>query len=143
MAHAGWLELALSQEVVEESIPEPFNEQREPEFPSIAPETGFASFYHATFHGRRTASGEAFDRHALTAAHKSLPFGTLVRVTNLRNERSVIVRVNDRGPQKRNRIIDVSPRAARELGFLGFGITWVKLEVIAPESDRGENSFSR
>lgn len=131
-AHAGWLEPARSQEAEEESAPQAFNEAREAEAPS-APETGFASFYHTLFHGRRTASGETFNRHALTAAHRSLPFGTLVRVTNLRNERSVIVRVNDRGPHNRNRVIDVSPRAARELGFLAHGVTWVMVEVIGAE----------
>ncbi len=113
--------------------PEPFVEPIQPRTPPIVAETGLASFYHVIFHGRRTASGEAFDRHALTAAHKTLPFGTLVRVINLRNERSVVVRVNDRGPRQNNRLIDVTPRAARELGFLATGMTWVRLEVIAPD----------
>ena len=124
-------DLAQSQEVEEKTAPEPFVEPSQPHTPSVSPETGFASFYHAAFHGRRTASGEPFNRHALTAAHKTLPFGTLVRVINLRNERSVIVRVNDRGPLHKNRVIDVSPRAARELGFLAYGVTWVKLELMA------------
>ena len=127
----GSFDLGSSQEVEEETAPEPFIEPSRPRAPSVSGETGFASFYHAAFHGRRTASGEAFNRHALTAAHKTLPFGTLVRVINLRNERSVIVRVNDRGPLHKNRVIDVSPRAARQLGFLAYGVTWVKLEVMS------------
>jgi rare lipoprotein A len=131
LALLGNLTLARSQEVEEKTAPEPFVEPSPPYTPSVSPETGFASFYHAAFHGRRTASGEAFNRHALTAAHKTLPFGTLVRVINLRNERSVIVRVNDRGPLHKNRVIDVSPRAARQLGFLAYGVTWVKLEVMS------------
>lgn len=101
---------------------------------------GYASFYHEQFHGRRTANGETFNRHALTAAHKTLPFGTLVRVINLRNERSVIVRVNDRGPLLKNRVIDLTPRAARQLGFFADGVTWVKLEVI-PAADPAALEF--
>ena len=129
----GSFDLAHSQEVEQETAPGPFVEPSQPRAPSVLAETGLASFYHAAFHGRRTASGEPFDRHALTAAHKTLPFGTLVRVINLRNERSVVVRVNDRGPRQNNRLIDVTPRAARELGFLATGMTWVRLEVIAPD----------
>ena len=129
----GSLDLASSQEVEEETASEPFVEPSEPRTPSVAVETGYASFYHADFHGRRTANGETFNRHALTAAHKTLPFGTLVRVINLRNERSVVVRVNDRGPLNKHRVIDVSPRAARELGFLANGVTWVKLEVMTTD----------
>ena len=70
-------------------------------------------------HGRRTASGERFDQHALTAAHPTLPFGSLVRVTNRRNGRSVVVRINDRGPFVHGRIIDLTPAGARALGFSG------------------------
>lgn len=129
----GSFDLVYSQEVEEETPPEPFIEPSPPRAPPVAAETGLASFYHVVFHGRRTASGEAFNRHALTAAHKTLPFGTLVRVINLRNDRSVVVRVNDRGPLRKNRVIDVTPRAARELGFLAYGVTWVKLELMAPD----------
>ncbi|MGH7887367.1 MAG: septal ring lytic transglycosylase RlpA family protein [Candidatus Binatia bacterium] len=132
LALLGNLALARSQEVEEETAPEPFVEPSQPRAP-ISAGTGFASFYHAVFHGRRTANGETFNRHALTAAHKTLPFGTFVRVINLRNDRSVIVRVNDRGPLHKNRVIDVSPRAARELGFLAYGVTWVKLELMAAD----------
>lgn len=89
--------------------------------------TGIASYY---WQGRSTASGERFNPAAMTAAHRSLPFGTKVRVTNLRNGRSVVVRINDRGPFTRGRIIDVSRAAASELGFTGNGITRVHLAVI-------------
>ena len=91
---------------------------------------GFASFYGAEFHGRRTASGERYDPDDLSAAHRTLPFGTRVRVTNLKNDRSVVVTINDRGPFRRGRIVDVSKRAARELGFLRAGVARVKLEVL-------------
>ena len=77
-----------------------------------------ASWYGASFHGRRTASGQLFDQERLTAAHKTLPFGTKLRVTNLRNGRSVLVTVNDRGPYVRNRQLDVSLGAARRLGIV-------------------------
>jgi len=130
---SGSFKLAQSQQLQEETAPEPFVEPSQPRAPSISVESGFASFYHAAFHGRLTASGETFNRYALTAAHKTLPFGTLVRVINLRNGRSVIVRVNDRGPLGKNRVIDVSPRAARELGFLAYGVTWVKLEILTSD----------
>ena len=133
MLSSGSLDLAQSQEAEAETSPEPFVEPTQPRAPSVSAETGYASFYHAAFHGRRTASGETFNRHALTAAHKTLPFGTLVRVINLRNGRNVIVRVNDRGPLRKNRVIDVSARAARELGFLAYGVTWVKLELLAAD----------
>lgn len=95
-----------------------------------AKHTGLAAFYHATFQGRRTASGEAFDHSELTAAHKTLPFGTLVRVINLHNKKSVIVRVNDRGPVQADRVIDVTQRAAGLLGFLHQGMTRVALEIL-------------
>lgn len=91
---------------------------------------GLAAFYHAAFQGRRTASGELFDHKALTAAHKTLPFGTLVRVINLRNNKSVVVRVNDRGPMQADRVIDVTHRAATLLGFLQQGMTEVALEIL-------------
>lgn len=79
--------------------------------------SGWASWYGSKFHGRRTSSGERFDMNALTAAHKSLPFGTRVRVRNVANGREVVVRINDRGPRMRDRIIDLSKAAAVALGF--------------------------
>ena len=87
-------------------------------------ETGSAAYYH----GRRAASGERISATEFTAAHRTLPFGTRVRVTNLANGRSVIVRINDRGPFGRGRIIDVSRAAARELGMIGSGVARVRLE---------------
>ncbi len=91
---------------------------------------GVASWYGAKFHGRTTASGEPYDMNAMTAAHPSLPFGTKVRVTNLENGRSVVLRINDRGPFAKRRIIDVSRHAAEHLGFLGTGLARVRVQVI-------------
>ena len=82
------------------------------------------------WNGRTTASGEAFDESQLTAAHKSLPLGTMVRVTNLNSMRSVIVRINDRGALAPNRVIDLSSAAAREIGMVNTGLTRVSLEII-------------
>ncbi len=92
--------------------------------------TGTASWYGGKFHGRRTASGQRYDMNAMTAAHRTLPFGTRVRVTNLRNDRAVVVTINDRGPFVRGRIIDVSRRAAERLGFRGHGTTRVRVQAI-------------
>ncbi len=91
---------------------------------------GAASWYGAKFHGRTTASGEPYDMYAMTAAHPNLPFGTKVQVTNLENGRSVVLRINDRGPFAKRRIIDVSRHAAEHLGFLGDGLARVRVEVI-------------
>jgi rare lipoprotein A len=101
--------------------------------------TGVASFYGGErrgvdFHGRTTANGEIYDMHALTAAHPTLPLPTLVSVTNLENGRSIVVRVNDRGPFVDGRIIDVSRRAAQELGFERQGTASVRVEVLTRES---------
>jgi len=94
-------------------------------------EEGYASYYGREHHGRRTASGERFDAGRLTAAHRTLPFGTRVRVTNLDNGRKVVVTVTDRGPFRRHRVIDVSRRAAEDLGFLREGTARVRLEVLS------------
>jgi rare lipoprotein A len=96
---------------------------------------GISIWYGDKWHGIKTASGEIFDENEMTAAHRSLPFGTRVRVTNLANDRRVIVRITDRGPfgKDRRRIIDVSKAAARELGFFERGSTRVQLEVLADE----------
>ena len=93
---------------------------------------GIASYYGGKFHGRRTASGARYDQTALTAAHRTLPFGTLVRVTNPRNGRSVVVRVTDRGPYVRGRALDLSREAARRLGMLSQGIARVAWEILTP-----------
>ncbi|MCI0747222.1 MAG: septal ring lytic transglycosylase RlpA family protein [Verrucomicrobia subdivision 3 bacterium] len=91
---------------------------------------GEASFYDNKFHGRRTASGERYDKSRLTAAHRTYPFGTTLRVTHLGNRRTVIVRVNDRGPFARGRIIDLSLAAARRLEMIRSGTARVKVEII-------------
>ena len=92
--------------------------------------SGVASWYGGKFHGRKTASGETYNQNALTAAHRTLPFGTRVRVTRLDTGNSVVVRINDRGPFKAGRVIDLSERAAEEIGMTGVGVTPVKLEVL-------------
>jgi len=93
-------------------------------------QVGIASYYAHAHHGHRTASGERFDMGAMTAAHPSLPFGTRVRVTHLGNGRRVVVRINDRGPFRKGRIIDLSLAAARELGMVGAGTARVRLDVV-------------
>lgn len=97
-------------------------------------ETGIASWYGPGFHGKSTANGEVFDENELTAAHKTLPLPSIVRVTNLENGRSVIARVNDRGPFKKSRIIDMSKRSAELLGFRAKGVAKVRVEVLEKES---------
>jgi rare lipoprotein A len=94
-------------------------------------EVGVASWYGSERQGKATASGEAFDMHRLTAAHRELPLGTTVRVTNLANLKSVVLRVNDRGPGIDGRLIDVSWAAARRLGFVNAGLTLVEIEIVS------------
>ena len=91
---------------------------------------GMASYYSDNFHGRATASGETYDRYAFTCAHRTLPFGTRLVVTNLANRKSVFVRVNDRGPFVKGRIIDLSYAAAEEIGMIGAGVVKVKVEEV-------------
>lgn len=100
-------------------------------------ETGVASWYGHPYHGRRAANGEVYDMEKLTAAHRTYPFDTWVRVKNLSNDRTVDVRIQDRGPFIRGRIIDLSHAAAREIALIGPGITKVRLTVIAPPKDAG------
>lgn len=97
-------------------------------------QVGTASWYGKQFHGRQTASGDTYDMFQFTAAHRTLPLGTLVKVTNLRNGKWVIVKVNDRGPYVGHRVMDVSYGAAQMMGFRQRGIEKVKLEVIEPET---------
>ena len=97
-------------------------------------ERGIASWYGTKFHGRRTSSGEDYDMYAMTAAHKTLPLPTYVRVTNLENQRTVVLRVNDRGPFHTNRIIDLSYAAAWKLGILSKGTGYVEVEALDPRS---------
>lgn len=93
-------------------------------------QTGIASWYGEPFHGRTTASGETYDMEDLTCAHPTLPFGTRIRVLNLDSGRSVVLRVNDRGPFMKGRIVDVSRRGARELGMIGPGTARVEIRVL-------------
>ncbi|CAM3082191.1 septal ring lytic transglycosylase RlpA family protein [Streptobacillus felis] len=93
-------------------------------------ETGIASYYGERWNGRKTASGEIFDTWKISAAHKKLPFGTKVKVTNIKNGKSVIVRINDRGPFVKGRVIDLSKAAFKQIEDLNKGITKVKLEIV-------------
>jgi rare lipoprotein A len=102
---------------------------------------GRASWYGQLFQGRQTASGENFDMNAMTCAHPTLPLGSLVKVTNLRNHRSVIVRVNDRGPVAPNRIIDLSYAAARFLGFGRRGTAPVRVDLVPANSQLAQMTF--
>jgi len=113
---------ACSQRKTHEATPPPSE--------SHHAETGQASWYGKAHQGQLTASGERFDMHALTAAHRSLPFGTIVRVTDLKSKRSVNVRINDRGPFRSDRIIDLSYEAARKLGIVGRGTARVEITVV-------------
>lgn len=98
---------------------------------------GNASFYSKHLIGRKTASGERYDPQALTAAHRTLPIGTQVRVVNPKNDRSVVVTVNDRGPAAKSRVIDLSGAAADELGMKKSGVTRVETQVVARADGRG------
>jgi len=100
---------------------------------------GIASYYADDFNGKKTANGETYDMYKFTAAHRSFPFNTKVKVTNLENKRSVIVRINDRGPFKLDRIIDLSLAAATQLGMKGTGTARVRLEVV----EWGDEEYSR
>jgi len=97
---------------------------------------GLASFYHTRFHGKKSASGRIHDQNDMVAAHRTYPFGTFLKVTNLANNKSVIVCVTDRGPRQRKRIIDVSASAAEELGFKRQGLTRVRVEEVPDEKER-------
>lgn len=102
--------------------------------PAKLAQVGQASWYGKAFHGRPTASGEEYDMFQLTAAHRKLPLGTWVKVTNLRNGKWAVLKVNDRGPFVGNRILDVSYGAAQVLNFRGRGIEKVKVEVVEPQT---------
>ena len=103
-------------------------------------QTGLASYYANKFHGRRTASGEIYDKNKLTAAHRELPFGTIVKVTNLRNNKSVVVKINDRGPWRSTRIIDLSYAAAKKIDMIAAGEVPVKIEVIKPAPEHEQHT---
>lgn len=102
-------------------------------------QTGKASYYASKFHGRQTANGERFNMHDLTAAHKTLPFNTKVRVTNLKNNKSVVVRINDRGPYAKGRIIDLSKAAAKKIDMIADGVATVKVEEVGKGKSNSGN----
>ena len=105
-----------------------------------AVERGMATWYGGSLHGGPTASGERFDQNAMTAAHKTLPLGSIVRVTNLKNDRQVTVRINDRGPYARGRIIDLSRAAARILRMIDDGVVPVVVEVLEVPAPRAKRA---
>lgn len=124
-AKLGYLAVGLWVAVVLSCTTRP-NRVEQPHYAAV----GLASYYGGQFHGRRTASGERYDMYGLTAAHPVLAFGSRVEVTNLKNGRKVRVRINDRGPFKKGRIIDLSYAAARKIGMLKRGIVRVKIRVV-------------
>lgn len=103
-------------------------------------QVGLASWYGPGFHGRTTASGERFDQNDLTAAHRKLPLGTEVKVTNLQNGRSIVVEINDRGPYIDGRVIDVSKAAARRLGIVEEGVAKVRIEATPQQMAMAESA---
>jgi rare lipoprotein A len=105
-------------------------------------QVGTASWYGRFFHGRETASGETYNMYQFTAAHRRLPLGTILRVTNLENGESVIVRVNDRGPVPRTRVIDLSYGAARMIGLSGAGLGPVRLDIMEPAIEVAQTDFA-
>jgi rare lipoprotein A len=110
--------------------------------PSGYSEEGNASWYGVPFHGRRASNGEIYDMYKLTAAHRTFPFETMVRVTNLSNGKSTVVRITDRGPFVDNRIIDLSLAAAREVDSVGAGVVPVRVEVLSPGVDPTSGFFT-
>ncbi len=102
-------------------------------------QTGMASYYAEDFHGKLTATGETYDMYGLSAAHKTLPLNTIIRVTNLENKKSIILRINDRGPYAKGRVLDCSYGAALKLGYVGKGTARVKIEVI----ELGDNQYMK
>lgn len=122
--------------------PTPMPPTGAPSGPLVLIEEGMASWYGVPFHGRRTSNGEVYDMNKLTAAHRTLPFNTVVRVTNLANGRKVDVRVNDRGPFVEGRNIDLSLGAARELDMVASGISRVRLERVSGPQPPDTGSFT-
>lgn len=97
---------------------------------------GVASYYHNSLHGRKTASGQIYNKNKLSAAHKTLPLGTKVRVTDVKTGKEIVVRINDRGPFVKGRVIDLSRSAAKELGIIQRGVAKVEVEVLSVPSRR-------
>ena len=135
--------LLLLAACAEQALPPPPVASLPPPAPMPVPEQAFfsqvgtASWYGGFHHGRKTASGERFNMHEMTAAHRALRMGTVLRVTNLDNGRSTMVRINDRGPYVHNRIIDLSAAAARELGMKQDGLARVRIEAFAADQRDG------
>jgi len=102
---------------------------------AVEASSGVVSWYGGKFHGRKTASGERYDKNELTAAHKTLPFGTKVKVTNIRNGKSVVVEINDRGPFVKSRVLDLSQAAFSEIGHTNTGVMHVEYEVLDSEKN--------
>jgi rare lipoprotein A (peptidoglycan hydrolase) len=129
-----------------EARPQASFERVIPPTPKPSYQVGVASWYGPECQGNQTANGEIFDMNGLTAAHRKLPLGTIIRVTNLKNNTSLVLRVNDRGPYIQGRVLDVSMAAARYLGFLGAGLTPVRIETFSPPayalSGRPSSPFS-
>jgi len=109
----------------------------QPANPGVA-ETGLAAVYSDRLHGRKTASGERYDRARLTAAHKTLPFGTMVKVVNTKNQKTVTVRINDRGPTQAGRVLDLSPAAAKAIGIGPKGMAEVTAEAVGEAPKQGK-----
>ncbi len=117
-------------------------EGRQPISPSRYTEVGYASWYGDPYHGRRAANGEIYDKNKLTAAHLTLPFGTQVKVTDLENDRTVSVRINDRGPFIRGRILDLSLAAARQIQMIGPGTALIRLEILSMPAEPDFGAFA-
>jgi len=127
----------IEKEKIEEtlSILSPENKEQSENYQATTQEVGIASYYASCFEGRKTSCGELYCGAELTAAHKTLPFGTLVRVTMLSTGKQVTVKINDRGPYSHKRVIDLSFKAAKTIGLVRAGVSKVKIEVI--EEDKG------
>jgi rare lipoprotein A len=139
-AWAWWLCLAVPcTAIAGEPAPSPSEPRPMPRPGLVAPKVqsvGIAGIMRDRLDGHTTASGEIYNRNALAAAHRSLPFGTMVRVTNVKNQRTVTVRINDRGAGAGNRIIDLTPRAAAMVGLHGISVGEVKLEIVGAGAAR-------
>jgi len=105
--------------------------------------TGKASYYGPGFHGRKCANGQVFDMNKLTCAHKTLPFGTKLKVTNLKNGKSTVVEVTDRGPYVKGRIIDLSKAAAQKIDMVAAGVVNVEIEIVQPEPEKPKQMMTK
>ena len=130
---------ASSPRFTKERTAEPKAHDRVASSKSLKSMEGIASYYADDFNGKKTANGEIYDMYKMTAAHRSLPFNTKVKVTNLDNKRSIVVRINDRGPFKLERLIDLSLAAATQLGMKGAGTAKVRLDVL----EWGDQEYSK